>query len=69
MNIEKRDFDKDAATWDEVPGQIRMANNNSHIYTVGFGPLPYLSLPVRKELNKRSYLQMTGIAGERGADR
>ncbi len=27
MHMEKRDFDKDAATWDEVPGRIKMANN------------------------------------------
>jgi SAM-dependent methyltransferase len=27
MNIEKRDFDKEAATWDEVPARIKLANN------------------------------------------
>jgi len=27
MNIEKRDFDEEAATWDEVPARIKLANN------------------------------------------
>ncbi len=27
MDIEKRDFNKDAATWDENPGRVKMANN------------------------------------------
>lgn len=27
MNMEKRDFDKDADTWDENPGRVKMANN------------------------------------------
>jgi ubiquinone/menaquinone biosynthesis C-methylase UbiE len=27
MNMEKRDFNKDAATWDENPGRVKMANN------------------------------------------
>jgi len=27
MNSEKRDFNKDAATWDENPGRVKMANN------------------------------------------
>jgi ubiquinone/menaquinone biosynthesis C-methylase UbiE len=27
MNIEKRDFDKEAATWDEVPARIKLAND------------------------------------------
>ena len=27
MNMENRDFNKDAATWDENPGRVKMANN------------------------------------------
>jgi ubiquinone/menaquinone biosynthesis C-methylase UbiE len=27
MNIEKRDFDKEAATWDEVPARVKLAND------------------------------------------
>jgi ubiquinone/menaquinone biosynthesis C-methylase UbiE len=27
MNIEKRDFDKEAATWDEVPARLKLAND------------------------------------------
>ncbi len=27
MNVEKRDFNKDAATWDENPGRIKMAES------------------------------------------
>jgi 2-polyprenyl-3-methyl-5-hydroxy-6-metoxy-1,4-benzoquinol methylase len=27
MSIEKRDFDKDAATWDEKPSRVRLAND------------------------------------------
>lgn len=27
MHMERRDFDKDAATWDEVPGRIKMSSN------------------------------------------
>jgi len=27
MDIENRDFNKDAATWDENPGRVKMANN------------------------------------------
>ncbi|MDD3268372.1 MAG: class I SAM-dependent methyltransferase [Syntrophomonadaceae bacterium] len=38
--MERRDFDKDAATWDEVPGRIKMANNiaNSIIDTIALNP-------------------------------
>ncbi|MEN6324873.1 MAG: class I SAM-dependent methyltransferase [Syntrophomonas sp.] len=40
MHMERRDFDKDAATWDEVPGRIKMANNiaNSIIDAVALNP-------------------------------
>ena len=27
MNIEKRDFDKEAATWDEAPARVKLAND------------------------------------------
>jgi ubiquinone/menaquinone biosynthesis C-methylase UbiE len=27
MNIERRDFDKEAATWDEVPARVKLAND------------------------------------------
>jgi len=27
MNIEKRDFDKEASTWDEVPARVKLAND------------------------------------------
>ena len=27
MNTEKRDFDKEAAAWDEVPARVRLAND------------------------------------------
>lgn len=27
MNSEKRDFDKEAASWDEAPGRVKMAND------------------------------------------
>jgi len=27
MNSQNRDFDKEAATWDENPGRVKMANN------------------------------------------
>jgi ubiquinone/menaquinone biosynthesis C-methylase UbiE len=27
MNIEKRDFDKEATTWDEVPARVKLAND------------------------------------------
>lgn len=27
MNTEKRDFDKDAASWDDKPGRVKLANN------------------------------------------
>ena len=27
MNIERRDFDKEATTWDEVPARVKLAND------------------------------------------
>ena len=27
MNIERRDFDKEAATWDEIPARVKLAND------------------------------------------
>ncbi len=30
MNAEKRDFDKEAASWDEHPARIKLANDITH---------------------------------------
>jgi len=27
MNIERRDFDKEATAWDEVPARVKLAND------------------------------------------
>jgi len=27
MNIERRDFDKEAGTWDELPARVKLAND------------------------------------------
>lgn len=66
MNMEKRDFNKDAATWDENPGRVKMANNitnaiigaiklNSNMNVLDFG-LPFSWLPLRNSDNyERAY--------------
>lgn len=44
MNIEKRDFDKDAATWDENPGRVKLANDIARTITAQITLTPEMDI-------------------------
>jgi ubiquinone/menaquinone biosynthesis C-methylase UbiE len=73
MNIEKRDFNKEAATWDEVPARVKLANDitaaisneillTSHMDVLDFGcGTGLLTLKLQPHVHS-----ITGVDSSRG---